>query len=173
MCAGRRRLVFCFTCPGWIWLYEHSSPRPFYKRLKNNFLVPWDGDTTFNCLNRLGCTDLYFLPSKSKNFKVSNFTSPWANLLPLHLDCSTGVTGICQNSFFLNIGICQDWNLSELEIVRTGICRNWKFSELEFVRIGICPIWKLSELELVRIGTCENWNLWELAMISFGAKNAM
>ena len=29
--------------------------------------------------------------------------------------------GICQNSFLLKIGICQYWNLSELEFVKIGI----------------------------------------------------
>ena len=56
-------------------------------------------------------------------------------------------------------------NLSELEFVRIhflplfeeiGICQNWNLSELEFVRIGICQNWNLSELEFVRIGICQN-----------------
>ena len=33
------------------------------------------------------------------------------------------------------IGNCQNWKLSELEIVRIGVCQNWNLSELEFVRI--------------------------------------
>ena len=39
---------------------------------------------------------------------------------------------------FEEIGNCQNWKWSELEIIRIGICQNRKLSELEFVKIGIC-----------------------------------
>ena len=70
--------------------------------------------------------------------------------------------GICQNSFLLKIGICQNWKLSELEFFKIGIFQNWNFSELEFFRIGNCQKqnclnWNLSELEFVSIS---NYLIW-------------
>ena len=66
------------------------------------------------------------------------------------------------------IGICQSWNLLELEIVRIGICQNWNLSELDFVRIGNFHNRNLSELEFVRIGNCQNGNLSKLEFVSIG-----
>ena len=47
-------------------------------------------------------------------------------------------------TLFEEIGICKNWNLSELEFVRNGNCQNRNLSELEFVRIGICQNWNLT-----------------------------
>ena len=55
---------------------------------------------------------------------------------------------------FVRIGICQNWNMSELETIRS-----------EFVRIGICQKPNLSVLEFVRIGICQNWNLSEFGFV--------
>ena len=49
------------------------------------------------------------------------------------------------------IGKCQNWKVSELEIVRIGKCQNWKVSKSESVRIRKCQNRKVSELESVRI----------------------
>ena len=60
--------------------------------------------------------------------------------------------------------------MSELESVRIqfllileeiGMCQNWKVSESESVRIGKCQNWKVSELESVRIRKCQNWKVSE------------
>ena len=51
----------------------------------------------------------------------------------------------------VQIGICQNWNSSELKYVRIGICQNWNLLEFEIVRIG-----NLSELEFVRIRLCHS-----------------
>ena len=59
--------------------------------------------------------------------------------------------GICQNSFLLKMGICQNQNLSELEFARIiGICQNWNLSELELVRIGIGQNWTVSAIFFVK-----------------------
>ena len=52
---------------------------------------------------------------------------------------------------FEGIGNCQNWKMSELEIVRIGNCQNRKLSESEIVRIGISQYWKMSDLEIIRI----------------------
>ena len=69
---------------------------------------------------------------------------------------------------FEEIGIYQNWNLSESEFVRIGICQNGNLSEWEFVRIGNCQNQNLSEWEFVRIGNCQNRNLSELEFVSIG-----
>ena len=82
--------------------------------------------------------------SDASSYRASGYIEGWLEFVRI---------GICQNSFLLKIGICQIWNLSELEFVRIGNCQNWNLSELEFVRIGICQNWNLLELKFVRISS--------------------
>ena len=68
-----------------------------------------------------------------------------------------GVTGICQNWNLSELEFVRIHFLSKLKFVRIGNCQNWNLSELEFVRIGILRIGNLSEFEFVRI---HNYLIW-------------
>ena len=93
-------------------------------------------------------------PNLSKNLKVCEKKNFF-----LHCLVKEREKILLIHAFLWENGICQNWNLSELESVRIGICQN-PFLPI-FEEIGICQNWNLSELEFVRIGIRQNWNLSE------------
>ena len=65
-------------------------------------------------------------PNLSKNLKVCEKKNFF-----LHCLVKEREKILLIHAFLWENGICQNWNLSELEFFRSGICKNWKLQVLK------------------------------------------